>query len=644
MKNSLKQLLRTPGKTALLFLLVVASTALLVFSSVLYARTDGQIRQAEREFATIGTIEQQPLVTDLDIRPNCCFGTRTYLGYDYGELLSPEALKFEGAQYLIEPENRPCYVAYLPDIYTTRVGSQLSWRMHTVEFTPLEDSDGSAPVKAKVTRVLFNNVRDYQKEQNGAGGGWDKNLEVGDVIDFCQHLSRNPQPIETGKTYIGNLFYLYPESCPTHHYAEWVAHQSPSSRQCARNGEPVHTGHFPEDGGRKIEEVTADFYEPGQRGEDWLKLVEMKEMEDYLFRVLPTNSLELLPSFHKKLAYVDGGRAISAEEFETGAPVCMLPKALADRNRLEVGDTVTLPLLCAMYGCTRDDTVSTLPEGILLDAGGEYFEPFWKADYKIVGTYSLTNEGGGGAGEIPADLFIIPMKSVGASDKNNLIRVSPMNRLTASFQIKNGTIAEFDEKLHAAAPETALLTISYDDGGYTDVMSGLQRAKSAAVLLLTAGILAAAVIAVLLLYFAVVRQKKRTAIERSLGMTKGQCRRSLLAGLLVLTLLGTAIGSGAAAVLMERYSSTPSGDSLVTVDNGDFLGSESFLYGFSTRYSQWTAALSQAEVGEAAPAAASALYAAVPAAFVILLFLLALLLIHRSLRIEPIYLLSGKPE
>ncbi len=642
MKNSIKQLLRTPGKTLLLFLLIIASTALLVFSSILFARTDEQIRRAEQEFTTIGTVEQQPLTTDLDIRPNCCFGTRTYLNYDYGELLSPETLKFEGAEYLIEPENRPYYVAYLPDINTTRTGAQLSWRMHTVEFIPLEDSDGDSPVQAEITKVLFSRPRDYQKNRDTMGDAWDEDHKAGDVINFCQHLSRAPQPLETGKTYIGNLFFS--DICPTHNEVELVAHLNPASSQCDENGTPIDTGHFTDAKSRRIDEVTADFYEPGHRGQDWLKFVEMKEMEDYLFRVLPTNSLELLPSFHKKLAYVDGGRAITAEEFESGAPVCMLPKALADRNQLKVGDTITLPLLCAMYGCERDDLLANLPEGILLDADGECFEPFWEAEYKIVGTYSLTTEGGGGVGEIPMDLFLIPMRSVGASDKNNLIQVSPMNKLTASFQIKNGTIAEFDAVLHRAVPKASLLTVSYDDGGYTDVMSGLQRAKNAAVLLLTAGILAAVIIAVLLLYFTIVRQKKRTAIERSLGMTKGQCRLSLLAGLLALVLLGAGLGSGTAAVLIEQYSAAAGDSDLVTIDDGDFLGPESFLYGFSTRYSQWTAALSKAEAVEADSAAASVLYVAVPLAFVLLLFLLSLLLVNRNLKIEPIYLLSEKME
>ena len=640
MKNSLKQLLRTPGKTILLFLLVVASTALLVFSSVLYARTKEQIRQAEQEFTTVGTVEQQPLVTDLDIVPNPCWGQRTTIDYDYGKLLTPETLKFEGADYLAGPENRPYYVTYLPDLNTTRTGAQLSWRMHVVEFTPLEDSDGSGPVQTEITKVLFSRPREYQKNRDNGAAAWDEDHKVGDVINFCQHLSRTPQPLETGKTYIGNLFFS--DICQTHNEVELVAYSTPMSRQCDETGALIDTGHFGSARKGRIDEVTADFYEPGHRGEDWLKLVEMKGMEDYLFRVLPTNSLDLLPSFHQGYAYVASGRAISAEEFESGAPVCMLTSSFAARNQLEIGDAVTLPLLCTMYGCESDYIVSNLPEGILLDANGEYFEPFWEAEYEIVGTYSLTNEFGGGAGEMTADLILIPMKSVKASDKNNLIQVSPMNKMTASFQIKNGTISEFDEKLRAAVPEASLLTISYDDGGYTNVMSGLQRAKDTAVLLLIAGVLAAVIIAVLLLFFMVVRQKKRTAIERSLGMTKGQCRRSLLAGLLVLVILGTVVGSGTAAVLMERYSATPSDDSLVTVDDGDFLGPESFLFGFSTRYSQWTDALTEAEPAQTGSAVL--LYAAVPVAFALALFLLAILLVNRNLKIEPIYLLSGKME
>ena len=46
-----------------------------------------------------------------------------------------------------------------------------------------------------------------------------------------------------------------------------------------------------------------------------------------------------------------------------------------------------------------------------------------------------------------------------------------------------------------------------------------------------------------LLYFFVVKEKKRTAVERSLGMSKRQCRVSLLAGLMILTIIAAGVGA-----------------------------------------------------------------------------------------------------
>lgn len=60
MKNSLKQLLRTPMKTALFFLLMTAATALLVLGANLWAQTQAKINAAEGLFVTLGTVEQLP--------------------------------------------------------------------------------------------------------------------------------------------------------------------------------------------------------------------------------------------------------------------------------------------------------------------------------------------------------------------------------------------------------------------------------------------------------------------------------------------------------------------------------------------------------------------------------------------------------
>ncbi len=119
-KGSLKQLLHTPMKTALFFLLIMAVSLLLVFSGALLNETAQRIDAAESEFVTLGTVEQ---VRDSnETRPlwNSCLeeneGAIEMLDIStHQELLWPEVLDFDGANYVQEPETRPYYIAYMPD-------------------------------------------------------------------------------------------------------------------------------------------------------------------------------------------------------------------------------------------------------------------------------------------------------------------------------------------------------------------------------------------------------------------------------------------------------------------------------------------------------------------------------------------------
>ena len=65
MKNSLKQLLRTPVKAVLFFLLMAAATALLVLGANLWAQTQAQMDAVEKQFTTLGTVEQKPNRTQM---------------------------------------------------------------------------------------------------------------------------------------------------------------------------------------------------------------------------------------------------------------------------------------------------------------------------------------------------------------------------------------------------------------------------------------------------------------------------------------------------------------------------------------------------------------------------------------------------
>ncbi len=623
MKTSLKHLFRTPVKTLLFFLLITACTLLLVFGSVMLFESNQRITAAEDAFQTVGTIQQPPVSTRTEITPDACVG-KIARSYDtYGETIAVDALNFEGAGYVVPPENRPYYIAHLPQFQPVR---PTSFGMHIVEFTALEDCDSQTPIPAEITKVLFSNSGD-----SAIVGVEGKPLQVGDVINFCQCGKTQPVQLKAGTTYAASVLV---RPCEAHGVTEYRLVTAPHSTQCGPDGAALPDSWFPQGSTKYLSEVTEDFYEEGQHGQDWLQWAEFRKTKDEYFFVLPTNSLKLLPSYHQGLLYVEEGREISGEEFETGAPVCMIPQSMASCNHLSVGDKITLPLLCSLYGLTEDGTMTGThnpSEWPLFDKNGNPYEPFWEGEYEIVGTYKLTNEGSFGAGEIAYDMPVIPARSVKATDENNIVHVLPMNSLVASFQIPNGSIEEFDKALREAVPEAERLVITYDDMGYAKVMKTLQAARNTAILLCAVGALAAIAIVVLLLYFFIVKQKKRTAIERSLGMSRRQCKISLIAGIMALTIAGAALGSIGGAAAVEYIQHTPTQE---TVDTA----------GFDTSYSLWAKAWNaQDEILPEAPTPVGT-YLAVPLAQILAVLILALLLAEQNLKTKPIALLSTKEE
>jgi len=153
-------------------------------------------------------------------------------------------------------------------------------------------------------------------------------------------------------------------------------------------------------------------------------------------------------------------------------------------------------------------------------------------------------------------------------------------------------------------------------------MNDLQNARLTAFLLCAVGVLSTLGIVILLLFFFVVRQKKRTAIERSLGMTRLQCVLSLLAGILILTLLAVILGSACSAALMHSADLTDSSEEPA----------------FDTMYSLW---VNGETVFTAEPESAPIyLYFSLPMLVLLITGILAWILVRKNLNIEPIHLLT----
>lgn len=603
MYKSLKQILRMPQKAILLFLTAIAVTVLVTIGLNLWIFTTNQMNTVESNFTTIATVEQLPISVEQNYYWDASVGDYVENKYFdvlynvYGEAIPEDVLYFEDVSY-INIERRPYYIAILPDFLAlTTGGTRNVGTNYVFEFTVYEDSTTDNAILINTTNVLH--------------GYWG----TGDTYIWDMYTN-GTTTLEVGKTYIAYSTIhtiLSVDGAPDD--GTFIL----SSVPWTRDEEIVN-----------IEEVTENFYET-EKGQAWLNLVEAIDLGLYSFPVLPTNSLDLLPSFQSDEVSIEYGREITDEEFETGANVCIVPTDFLTYHGLSIGDVVSIPLYTANYADSAhtyyfDNAFQTF--NVLVSDDGEIFDVFWEAEYEIVGTYNRSNQYGYSPGttEIADDMFIIPMNSVKVSDENNIIDYAHMLATTTSFEIANGTEEEFIELFNENVEESDLLELTFYDNGYNEIINTLEQSRLMSCILLAFGVVSALACIVMFVYFFIICEKKRTAVERSLGMTKNQCRVSLISGVLILFAIATVIG-----MFLGIY----------IFDNLEILynATETFEF-FSTDYSSWSRPTVQAI--ETQPQNINLSIILIPVLQILSLGIISLTMVNRSLKIQPILLLGKK--
>ena len=620
MLKSLKQLLRTPMKTCLFFLLMTAATALLVLGAELWQNTQAKIDAAEGLFVTLGTVEQLP---DYEAPVKTKTLDSLWFGAEetepvYGTVYDEGVLDFPGAVYVHGPEKRTYYAALLPEEYAAPERQDtppFNGSTCVIEFTPLESGRSDCRQAVQVNRVLYGTYS-------------------GDEMELCDMLSENAMNLDAGKCYLAYVT-LSAESLQSFRAGDtfFVPQSITSTPQVDAEGNRLNDGvTLP-----TILEITPAFYD----SETW-EIIQSWAQALYThwqsYPVLATESLNLLPSFHENTVFLSAGRAITDAEFADGAAMCMVSAEFARNAGLVVGDRVPLSLYLANkaespqweFGFQVQWRGSQSPG--LLNAAGEPYSVFFEQEYKIVGLYDTFRLAGSknGTGEIARNMFIVPTASVTASDAENIGAFGAMNRYTTSFQIPNGTIDEYRTAYAQNVPESvrAHLQLTFDDNGYSQIIGGLLNMRYVAIILFAAGLLSALAILVLLLYFFIVKQKKRTAIERSLGMSKNQCRVSLVSGVVVLSAVAVILGTAASTLLFDK------------VQTLDLTGQTEHT--FSTEYSLWARDENAVETEDAENT--GVLKVVIPAAMILLTAGLSVILVNRNLKQEPIELLSARVE
>jgi hypothetical protein len=467
-------------------------------------------------------------------------------------------------------------------------------------------------VKVKITKSLWG----YRKE--------------GENVWFCDQFNDNPGVLKAGKTYITLINSIYnPFTGTSYNSLPYTVPYIPTiSTQMNKSGEAIAPEYKSKE---NWEEVNSEFYESaeGRRWEEEVKAID--RFRRYTIPVIPADKTELLTEFHQKIATISKGRDITEEEYGTGAMVCIIPQRLAVRNELKLGDKINLQLYFANY---MDST--SLNFGYMggidftfLNSKGEAYPIFEDNGYEIVGIYNGNSQTIKPTGyELGNNVVIIPAKSVKNSDENNIVDYGPMKGYTTYFQIPNGTTKAYTEKFEALKINN--LEITFYDGGYEELASGMRNLKMVSMILVVASGITTLAILIFFVYLFIGKQKKRTAIERSLGMTKKHCTESMLHGILIVTSVTTVIGS-IAGLLINRFILS--------------IASKFDQELYNTAFSNWVNSANKLTKVNATDGATSLLTSVLLAIIVILISLgIALLFIKNNLKAEPLKLLSKNED
>lgn len=561
MKNSIKQMMRTPVRTVCFFLLLAFSALMMTLGASLWIKNEQAAAEYEAQFVTIGTVSQkaksfeQTMIWDAQKKDYWLWKRAQYDSY-----YTVEDLLFPGAEYLAEPEQRAYYGSWVPEYVTMAQASAATSNGLLAEFSPLEDCRPKESVQIKITKVW----------------GGNESME-NSVVFFCDHENPEPDMLYKDKTYAARLG-------TSAYYAHGKKYEQVKASSPIWNGRLEYVPfsmdsslYYPDGSqiedefrdGPVIYEVTEDFYETdaGKR------LLDLAETEGYTYYTQPvtgTNKTCLLMPFYNGDSYLWQGRDIKEEEYAQGSKVCLAPRSFMENNQLSLGDPITVRLF---YTNTRRNAGwdfgldGGISDYTMIDEQGNRLEPFEISEYTVVGIYNTRMNTGDYAFSSGADELIVPMKSIESGNEKNLVSCGPMTDATTSFQIPNGSIEEFQKGW--AKYGTPDLEITFHDMGYSQLKAGMENMRNLSLFFLIVGILLTGLLLFFFSHLFITKQAKRTAIERSLGMSRGQCRWSLLSGLLLLVILGSALGAAGGGFLSRKLSAGHTGkvyyDSTYTV-------------------------------------------------------------------------------
>lgn len=536
-RTVLKELFRTPLKTLLFLLLLSLSAALLAVGVNLYASCETARREVASQYQTVGTIRQMPDSTKTTFFSLGSMGDGYFMDEPVYSTRLPEGI-FDGLPAKFPVENRPLLFTTGKRDGGTDLNAYGGSRNYIFTFTTSEDVDTTdqAFLDAHASYQASFELDITLLSLNG------KETKQPGLLLWSLDPAEFPTRLQAGTEYVayGSLGYGS-ESIP------FYLMQAPVTYH------PSVFGNEPEYLEELVFENTPAFWNSAE-GACFSAIQENTDaLRTGVFPTVPTQSLLLLDPFYRGEVNIKYGRAITEEEFASGAKVCLIPENLATdpkgadeggispfSNYLQAGDTVSLTWRGAVYGMSpvyfSQDGGYMPTEMITADPlpvceGGEY---------EIVGVYATNAVGGLNDMNLGYNEVIVPAASFDFSSVPVLCG-GPVQPASCSFQLENGTADRFMEAVSALGYEN--LQVGINDQGYTSIAKGLDAVGLIAFILLLAGGISALCLLLFFVYLQIARKQREAAVQISLGAGKRRCAAFLMLSVMLVILLGAAAGS-----------------------------------------------------------------------------------------------------
>lgn len=480
-RNSIKSVIRTPAKTILFSLLLIAITAFLCLGVGMWRSSDRLLKQADETFQTTALLE--------------------YIGANYPgepgddefmakELENYDFSIFTNSEHVIAYDRNVELGGLVEGVKLSPAAPHPYKHIAVILFTPKYDTQDG--LKCMIQRAYYASDDYY------------------DGITFYITLSdelatRYPNvKFELGHNYIAvGRFVTGPkrakvfiiESIESPAFPEYI-----SSRYCE----------FPATEVDDVNTVTTNgFTAP------FMRIAEAYKAEDSFFKVFATSDVESFMEFRNNELSLTSGRFFNADEYASHAKSIIVSEHVAKQMGLALGDTLNMSLVPGKEGEPAYNCY--WPEDGFSDSGEFTIVGLFKEMYGYHYTAFIPKPDGDWMPEATISYSLMRMRLV------------------------NGSADDLIEELGDKMLRNMRLTV-YDQG-YNEAAAALKTVKDSAQSLTLICALCAFAIVLLFAYMYIAKQQNSVRIMLALGTGRARTTSYLMIGVTLLALFAVAIGA-----------------------------------------------------------------------------------------------------